>query len=62
VALTAEGWAIEPLELAELRSSFFDDRDRFPVGTATPDSAFLMAGLDTSWRAQPALSAGRERV
>jgi hypothetical protein len=62
VALTAEGWAIEPLEVDELRSSFFDDRDRFPAGTATPDSAFLMAGLDTSWRAQPALSAARERV
>jgi hypothetical protein len=62
VALTAEGWTIEPLELDELRSSFFDDRDRFPVGSATPDSAFLMAGLDTSWRAQPALSAARERV
>ncbi len=56
VALTAEGWAIEPLQLDELRSSFFDNRDRFAAGTAVPDSAFLMADLETTWRAQPALA------
>ena len=58
VALTTDGWAIEPLYLDEVRSSFFDDRNRFPTGTAVPDSAFLMTELDTTWRAQPALTAG----
>jgi hypothetical protein len=62
VALTAEGWAIQPLHLDDVRSSFFEDPGRFPPGTATPDSAFLMAGLDTSWRAEPALVASQERV
>ena len=62
VALTAEGWAIQPLHLDDVRSSFFEDPARFGSGTATPDSAFLMAGLDTSWRAQPALVASQERV
>lgn len=62
VALTAEGWAIQPLHLDDVRSSFFEDPGRFASGTATPDSAFLMAGLDTSWRAQPALVASRERM
>lgn len=57
VALTAEKWAIAPLHLDEARSSFFDDPDRFPPGTAVADSAFLMANLDTTWRAQPKLSA-----
>lgn len=61
VTLTAEGWAIEPLHLDEVRSNFFDSRDRFAAGTAVPDSAFLMAGLETCWRAQPALVASRER-
>ncbi len=61
VALTAEDWAIQPLHLDDVRSSFFEDRARFPAGTATPDSAFLMAGLDTCWRAQPALVASQER-
>jgi hypothetical protein len=62
VALTAEGWAIRPLHLDEVRSSFFEDPARFAAATATPDSAFLMAGLDTSWCAQPALVASQERV
>lgn len=62
VALTAEGWAIQPLHLNEVQSSFFEDPARFPSRTATPDSAFLMAGLDTCWRAQPPLVASRERV
>lgn len=62
VALTAEGWGIEPLHLDEVRSSFFDSPDHFPVGTAVPDSAFLMAGLETCWRPLPALLAPRERV
>lgn len=61
VALTAEGWAIEPLHLDEVRSSFFDSPDRFDAGTAVPDSAFLMGGLETCWRPQPALVAPRER-
>jgi hypothetical protein len=62
VALTAEGWGIEPLHLDEVRSSFFDSRHRFPAGTAVPDSAFLMGGLETCWRPQPALVAAPERV
>jgi hypothetical protein len=62
VALTAEGWAIQPLHLDDVRSSYFEDPGRFAPGTATPDSAFLMADLDTSWRAQPALVASQEWV
>ncbi len=62
VALRAEGWAIQPLHLDDVRSSFFEDPARFADGTATPDSAFLMAGLDTSWRALPALVAAPELV
>jgi len=45
-----------------VRSSFFDSPDRFPAGTAVPDSAFLMGGLETCWRPLPALVAPRERV
>jgi len=62
VALTTEEWAIEPLQLDEVRSSFFDDRDRFAAGTAVPDSAFLMADIDTTWRAQPALFASHQEL
>ena len=58
VELATDGWAIEPLELDDVRSSFFDCPTRFPAGAAVPDSAFLMAGLETSWRALPGLLAG----
>ncbi len=52
VALTADTWAIAPLHLDELRSTMFDR-------SAVPDSAFLMAGIATTWRAQPRLVAAR---
>jgi Uncharacterized conserved protein (COG2071) len=55
VVLSTEEWAIGPLHLDEVRSSFFDDPSYFPPGTAIADSAFLMAGLDTTWRPQPEL-------
>lgn len=57
VTLTAEDWSITALYLDELRSSFFDDPGRFPPGTASFDSAFLMADLETTWQPQPALRA-----
>lgn len=50
VALTTHGWAITPLQLDEVGSSVLDL-------LGVPDSAFLMAGLGTTWRAQPALVA-----
>lgn len=56
MALTTEGWVLEPLQLEEVRSSFFDDQLRFPVGTVELDSAFLMADIDTTWRALPSLA------
>ena len=50
VALATQGWGIAPLHIDELRSSMFD-------GVAVPDSAFLMAGVDTTWRPEPQLLA-----
>ena len=50
VALATQEWAIAPLHLDEVRSSMFD-------GVGVPDSAFLMAGVDTTWRPQPKLLA-----
>ena len=50
VALAAHDWAIAPLHLDEVRSSMFD-------GVGVPDSAFLMAGVDTTWHPRPKLLA-----
>jgi hypothetical protein len=57
VELGTAGWNLRPLHLDELASSFFDDPGRFPPGTVTPDSAFLMGGLAATWRARPRLRA-----
>ncbi len=61
VALGTCGWGMQPLQVEEVRSSFFDDGRRFPPGTAVLDSAFLMEGMDTTWTAQPPLLAGAVR-
>jgi hypothetical protein len=55
VELETAGWTLQPLRLDKVASSFFDDRRRFPAGTAEPDSAFLMSGLSTIWHPQPRL-------
>jgi hypothetical protein len=55
VELETAGWTLQPLRLDRVASSFFDDRRRFPAGTAVPDSAFLMTGLSTIWHPQPEL-------
>ncbi len=58
VELTIEDYAMAPLCLEEVRSSFFDDPVRFPAGTVEPDSAFLMADLVSTWRPLPSLDRG----
>lgn len=57
VELGTVGWSLRPLHIEEAGSSFFDDPIRFPPGTATLDSAFLMARLITTWHPQPQLLA-----
>lgn len=57
VELGTDGWNLEPLHVERVSSSFFDDGARFPPGTATLDSAFLMAQIPTRWRPQPQLVA-----
>jgi hypothetical protein len=62
VELETDGWTLEPLRLDKVASSFFDDRRRFPAGTAEPDSAFLMSGLSTIWHPQAQLRVDESRT
>jgi hypothetical protein len=57
VELGTDGWNLEALHVERVASSFFDDGTRFPPGTATLDSAFLMSQITTRWRPQPQLVA-----
>jgi hypothetical protein len=48
-------WQVEPLEVEEARSSFFDDQSLFPKGSIELDCALLMRGIKHEWHGQPDL-------
>jgi hypothetical protein len=47
--LRCQRWHVEPLEVEEVRSSFFDDPALFPPGSIALDCALLMRGIDHEW-------------
>jgi uncharacterized protein DUF2071 len=49
------GWQVEPLEVNFVKSSFFDDKSRFPDGTICFDCALLMQNIKHEWRVLPRL-------
>lgn len=56
VELSTDGWSLHPLDVEVISSSFFEDPIRFPAGSVTIDSAFLMGGLTTTWHPRPDLT------
>ncbi|HEV3203016.1 MAG TPA: DUF2071 domain-containing protein [Gemmataceae bacterium] len=68
-------WQVEPLEVNEVHSSFFEDEALFPKGSIEFDCALLMRGIEHEWhgksdlccinrqdnRAQPAEPLSRQR-
>lgn len=50
--LRCDAWRMEPLAVERVESSFFDDPNLFPPGTATFDSALLMRDIAHEWRAR----------
>jgi hypothetical protein len=48
-------WQVEPLEVEEVRSSFFDDVSLFPKSSIEFDCALLMRGIEHEWHGQPDL-------
>jgi len=53
--LHSSNWTVSPLAIDEAQSCFFDDRQRFPSGTADLDYALLMRGIAHEWRSRPDL-------
>lgn len=47
--LQCRNWHVEPLEVEEVRSSFFEDESLFPKGSIEFDCALLMRGIDHEW-------------
>ncbi|MFI9408144.1 DUF2071 domain-containing protein [Nocardia sp. NPDC052316] len=53
--LRTNSWHVEPLEINSVRSTVFDDPDRFPPGSAVLDCALLMREVPVTWRPLPPL-------
>jgi hypothetical protein len=50
--LRCKQWKVEPLQVTRVQSSFFDDHERFPPGTAALDGALLMRTIPHAWKVQ----------
>lgn len=50
--LRCRAWRVEPLEVEEVRSSFFEDEALFPKGSIEFDCALLMRGIEHEWHGQ----------
>ncbi|MFJ2060097.1 DUF2071 domain-containing protein [Streptomyces sp. NPDC087908] len=57
--LHTDAWHVEAGRVRSATSSFFDDPDRFPPGTATLDCALVMRNVPADWRPLPAMTAER---
>jgi hypothetical protein len=59
--LRCRTWRVEPLQVTEAQSSFFDDPQRFPAGAAELDCALVMRAIRHQWHVrQPFSSAETE--
>ncbi|MEV6250546.1 DUF2071 domain-containing protein [Streptomyces sp. NPDC051742] len=57
--LHTDAWHVEAGRVRSAASSFFDDLDRFPPGSATLDCALIMRNVPVSWWPLPTMAADR---
>jgi hypothetical protein len=55
--LCATGWHVDALAVDKVESSFFENEQSFPSGSAQFDCALVMRGIVHEWHARPALCA-----
>lgn len=53
--LCCSNWRVEPLIVARVESSFFDDRSVFPANSVEFDCALLMRDIDHQWHSRDSL-------
>jgi hypothetical protein len=58
IELHCRDWRVEPLNVVEIESSFFENQDRFPAGSVEFDCALLMRGIEHEWHTRNALCCG----
>jgi len=49
--IRTDAWTVEPVRVQAARSSYFEDPNSFPAGSATLDCALLMRDVPVTWRA-----------
>ncbi|MFI8363607.1 DUF2071 domain-containing protein [Streptomyces sp. NPDC085612] len=57
--LHTDAWHMEACRIRFATSSFFDDPERFPPGSATLDCALVMRDIPVSWQPLPAMASER---
>lgn len=57
--LRTSAWKVERTVIIRAASSYFDDLNRFPAGSATLDSALIMRRVPVTWAPLPELRATR---
>ena len=50
--LKAYKWEVRPLEVRNLKSSFFENEKIFPKGSVTFDNALLMTNIEHEWKSE----------
>jgi hypothetical protein len=48
-------WRVEPLDVTDVASSFFEDVARFPAKSAEFDCALVMRDIEHEWHAREAI-------
>ena len=48
--LNAYEWKVKPLEVVDVKSSFFEDKNIFPKGSVKFDNALLMTNIEHEWK------------
>ncbi|MEZ0324622.1 MAG: DUF2071 domain-containing protein [Fimbriimonas sp.] len=52
VELVIDGWEVRPFDVEMVQSSYFDDENRFPTGSAVFDHALIMRDMRHQWRSR----------
>jgi hypothetical protein len=60
--LRCTSWHVEPMDVEEVRSSFFEDASLFPKSSIELDCALLMRGIDHEWHGQADLCCENQHV
>lgn len=50
--LVTEDWSVAPLQVSSVHSSYFADKERFPIGSITFDHALVMRNIEHEWHSE----------